>query len=237
MVRFGLCDDDMEYITSIQKLILDEFAKYEIPGEKGECILYNSGDELLENFIDDKIDVIFMDIECGKDSGFDIMKNVCKLEHDKAVVYMTNYENYISRAFVCRPLGFVRKNFFKEDIEIPMNNIVEYIENKRRIVMFHNNKKEYPVAVENLIAVEVYNHDLELLYCDKKIVIKDQLSKVEKMLEEAGFIKVNRSAMVNIRAVVTMENQEIEVTCGHRFSVSRERVKGVEKQLAIYRMM
>ena len=62
MVRFAICDDDAAYMKQIVKIIKDTYESMSDFNEPCECILYNSGEELIKNFIEDKIDIFFLDI-------------------------------------------------------------------------------------------------------------------------------------------------------------------------------
>ena len=62
--------------------------------------------------------IIFMDIEFGDTIGFQVARRLSMQDSQLAVVYMTNYEHYITEAFVCRPLGFIRKSHAEDDLQI-----------------------------------------------------------------------------------------------------------------------
>ena len=139
MVRFAICDDDAAYMKQIVKIIKDTYESMSDFNEPCECILYNSGEELIKNFIEDKIDIFFLDIECGQDLGFDIAKELQKQKKDLGIVYITNHENYMASAFVCRPLGFICKKAAKEP--------AFFSRSIRKIVRCehqHSNKKNRP---------------------------------------------------------------------------------------------
>ena len=52
----------------------------------------------------------FLDIEFGEVYGMDVAKIITRMNRNAGIVYITNYEEYAIKAFVCRPLGFIRKN-------------------------------------------------------------------------------------------------------------------------------
>lgn len=131
MVRFGICDDDRKFALGFCAVLLEYLKKLYGTGIECECKTYSSGEELLENYKADQIDIVFMDIEVGDESGFAIAKKLISIEEDMGIVYVTNYECYISDAFVCRPLGFVRKAKVEKDIERTLVSVIEYAEKKK----------------------------------------------------------------------------------------------------------
>lgn len=40
----------------------------------------------------------------------DVAKIITRMNRNAGIVYITNYEEYAIKAFVCRPLGFIRKS-------------------------------------------------------------------------------------------------------------------------------
>ena len=104
-VRFAICDDDKTYAEKMKALILQTF---QLP-QPVECVIYLNQEQILKYYREDKIDIVFMDIEFGDVIGFQVARRLSMQDSQLTVVYMTNYEHYITEAFVCRPLGFIRK--------------------------------------------------------------------------------------------------------------------------------
>ena len=110
-VRFAICDDDKVYAEKMKALILQTF---QLP-QPVECVIYLNQEQILKYYHEDKIDIIFMDIEFGDVIGFQVARRLSMQDSQLAVVYMTNYEHYITEAFVCRPLGIIRKSHAEDD--------------------------------------------------------------------------------------------------------------------------
>lgn len=229
MIRFGICDDDIKYIESVESIICESFKQQDIFQEECQCILYSSGKELIERFIQDEIDIFFIDIECGEMSGFDIARQILKRKKNSGIVYITNYQNYVFESYVCRPLGFIRKSFIKSDINISMINIVEYLENKRNIIVFEGVKGNITLYMNDIVAVEVYDHKLKIILNDREVECNGSLAHYEKELEKHGFIKITRSIEVNKR-YITGINADRLCLCGRiEYIISRRRVKAVRE--------
>lgn len=227
MIQFAICDDDVEYLNVVAQIICDEFNAVKTFDEPCRCILYKTGEELIDHFIKDNIDIVFLDIECGGESGFDIAKKLVKQKKELGVVYITNYQHYISSAFVCRPLGFICKNAIKEDIKIPMINIVEFLEDRKKIIYFHGDKGDLELSASDIIAVEVFNHKLQITLTDKTIEYQGQLSKYEPFLVKYGFIKIARGILVNKKFIIKINGNEIYLVNSIKYTISRRRVKEV----------
>ncbi len=226
MVRFAICDDEASYLNYMANIFKESYKRCSDGKDEVECILYESGDELLENYINDKIDVVFMDIECGDRLGFDIAKELVKITKNPGIVYMTNYTSYITQAFVCRPLGFISKKNISSDIDYTMANVAEYLEEIKRVIIFHDGTKELVVNVNKIKAVNVFNHRLDISLTDRNINIAGQLSDCEKALLDYGFIKISRGTIINAKYITSIVRCDVYME-EDKYRISRDRVKDV----------
>ena len=85
-VRFAICDDDKVYAEKMKALILQTF---HLP-QPVECVIYLNQEQILKCYREDKIDIVFMDIEFGDTIGFQVARRLSMQDSQLAVVYMTN---------------------------------------------------------------------------------------------------------------------------------------------------
>ena len=71
-VRFAICDDDKVYAEKMKALILQTF---HLP-QPVECVIYLNQEQILKCYREDKIDIIFMDIEFGDTIGFQVARRL-----------------------------------------------------------------------------------------------------------------------------------------------------------------
>lgn len=230
MIRFGICDDNYRYMQRAGEIICRKFDELKTFDEECTCIFYSSGKELFECFEKDKIDIYFLDIECGEENGFEIARELKKLNKNVALVYITNYRHYIVDAFICRPLGFICKDTIDHDICIAMTNIVEYWEEKKAIIIFNVGKNKYTIEAYRIISVKVCNHSVILNLIDnKEVVIHGPLSGYEKKLKERGFVQISRGVLINKKFVSDVSHGKVSLSTGEILTVSRRRIKEVQE--------
>lgn len=228
MLKVAICDDDLMFANEVIELIKNAFEQQGFSEVK--CIAYDSGDAIRLNYIGDEIDIVFMDIECGNESGFDIAKDLYTIDNDLAIIYMTNHPHYITKAFVCRPLGFVCKSDLAEDLAIPIINATEFIERKKQKIVIYDRKVPIEFIIGRIKAIEIFDHVMEIVYNNnERIRVYSSLGKYEKELENRGFIKISRSVVVNSKYIKKIEQQELVLCDGEKYQVSRERSRYINK--------
>jgi DNA-binding LytR/AlgR family response regulator len=236
MIRIGICDDDVSFAREFRKDIEKYFYQYSCIQDEIECICYSNAQEAIDKFWEDFIHVYFLDIEYGEQLGMDVARRLEKMRQDLGFVYVTNYEHYASKAFVCRPLGFVRKKYIEDDMGMVMVSVGEYLEKDRRVLTFQNNTKEVPVRLGNVQYVQIYNHTLVIALTNQKLELRDKLSRVEKVLCEQGFVRINRSCIVNLKFIEDIDDVKIILFSKEILYASVEKKKEVFIKWQYYKM-
>ena len=231
MIRLAICDDDNENMSYMKEKINEAFIK---SGYNDEIInnLFNTGEELVNAHIANKLDIVFMDIELeNKSIGFDVARILCRQNKNIAIIYMSNHDHYVTKSFVCRPLGFIRKKYASEDLKMVMDEIKLYLGEEYRTITFNNNTKRVELNVNDIYSVEVFNHQLRIvLKNNKDITIRDQMVKHIEELEENGFIQVRRGIVVNSRYIKNIKEANLIMDNGEMYPIGRENVTKVKQQ-------
>lgn len=226
--KFAVCDDSKEHRERLAYYIKREYDSRMSGEDESEIIYYESGGELLDKHISDGIDVYFLDIECGAMNGFDIAREIVKANKNAGIVYCTSFSNYVSEAFVCRPLGFIKKADIERDVAKVIYSVCDYLRDGKNILI---TKKGVTISIDNIIAVEVFIHNLIFYDMTGELKIRATLSEYENKLKQYGFIKVSRNAMVNRYYIKNYEKNNIIMRNGKEFGISRNYVDDVRGKL------
>ena len=235
MVRIAVCDDDEKFAKKFIDIIKQEFIKIS-SGKEIECIYCANSEEMIKTYLETEISAVFMDIEVGETSGFDIAKELVKIDDNLGVVYITSHDYYVTEAFVCRPLGFIRKEKLEIDCDRAFVSVNEYIQKKNRTIMFKDGMKNLRLRIDEIVAVEVYDHKLVIIGQADNQTVKDKLVRVESELTNYGFVKTSRNRMVNLRYISKVTNGECIMTNGDSFKISEDRIKFVSNTVLIYKV-
>lgn len=227
MTRFTICDDELEHGELISKYIKAEYAKHVPETDIAEVVVYQSPEKMLDEAVEDT-DIFILDIECGTVNGFDIATRIHERKKDAGIVFCTSHDNYVYQAFGFRPIGFIRKNNMKDDSEHTMYNIISYLHDKKKMLNVSGGRL---INIDNIVAVEVYTHDLIFRGTDADIQIRSTLSEYETILKQYGFMKISRSIMVNKCYIGRVEKDRIIMQNGTQYYVSRGNIAQVRRML------
>lgn len=227
MYRVGLCDDDVLFMKRIIPVVEECFRA--VCNEDIEYFFYKDDKSVIDGFWKDRPDILFMDIEFGEVCGFDVIKRIAEKNSDVAVVYMSNYSSYVTKSFVCRPLGFIRKSDFENDFRLVMYEIKDYLDKKYKTLSLYDGVNEITMPLYAISVIEIYDHKMVITFDKRKIAIRESLSNVEEILIQNNFVKVNRSTMINLRFIKEIDGDCIKLESGDTYTISRRKVNDVTR--------
>ena len=229
------------------RLLLDELLSAE-PGVRVLARCAN-GFEAVKAAAELRPDVVFLDVEMPKLSGFEVLELI---DPAIAVVFVTAYDQYALRAFEVHAVDYVLKPFrperlrealarAKERVARPLLDPAELSRSARppgqylERIAVRDGPRIHVIPVERLDYAEAQD-DYVALKSEGRTYLKQQtLGSLEASLDPGRFIRVHRSYVVRLDVVRSLElyakNSRVAVLAdGTRVPVSREgnvRLKGM----------
>lgn len=226
MIKIGICDDDEVYVKFFLDKLKDEFAK--ISSDKDiEYMYYQNPKQAIEDAKKDEIDVYFIDIEYGDLLGMDVARAIEKVNSNVGIVYMTNYEHYAVNAFVCRPLGFIRKEHLEGELLGVLFSVNDYLDKYNRKYEFKNGNSFMSISIASIIYIEMRDHYMIIHSKCGDVELRDKISRVEKDLTSAGYVKIHRSILVNLKYVLNIKNDEMLLASGEKIYITKEKIREI----------
>lgn len=225
MTRFTICDDEPEHGKLISRYIKTEYAKHVPETDIAEVVVYQSPQEMLDEAIEDT-DIFILDIECGMSNGFNIATRIHERKKDTGIVFCTSHDNYVYQAFGFRPIGFIRKNDMEKDIVQTMYNIMDFLREKKKILVIEDGDI---IRLSDVVAVNVIKHNLIFKSENGERKIRANLSTYEEQLKQSGFIKISQGEMVNKDYVKERKRDNLIMKDGTSYHISRSRVDEIRR--------
>jgi two-component system LytT family response regulator len=185
-----------------------------------------NGEEALEAIQKYSPDLIFLDVEMPGMDGFAVIEEM-DAESMPAIVFVTAYDQYAVRAFEVYALDYLLKPFdrerFDKALERAKSHIVtEKSENmSRRILDALEQIKSKPTHLERLVIkmnghiffvraeeidwLEAEGNYVRLHTGKESYLLRDTISALESQLDPKRFVRVHRSAIVNIDRIQELQ--------------------------------
>jgi two-component system LytT family response regulator len=206
--------DDEELARKLVREMLSGHPEIEIVAECG------NGMEAVKAAAEHKPDLLFLDVQMPKLTGFDVLELIDR--EGVAVIFVTAYDQYAMKAFDVHAVDYLLKPFSRERFEAALERAKSEKAGKdldaaklaaaarpagqfaERIVVKDGTKVSL-IPVAKLDYAEALD-DYVSLACEGKKHLKQQtISGLEMALDPALFVRIHRSYLVNLERVARIE--------------------------------
>ena len=192
-----------------------------------------------------KPDLVFLDVEMPKQSGFDFLQSL--KEKKFAVIFITAHNHYAVRAFKFSALDFLLKPIDVDDLKSAVQKAEEKIRtskpNEQLDVLKHHLKNLHNpfdkicipthdgisfAPIHDIVRMEAdVNYTNVFLASGEKCISSKSLKEFDELLAELNFFRVHKSHLINLihiksyikgdgGTVVLADNSRVEVSRRHK---------------------
>lgn len=154
-------------------------------------------------------DIVFMDVQMPEVDGFEVLERVGDVV--PAVVFVTAYDDYALRAFQVHALGYLLKPFTDARLQEELARAKERVRSLqggsryvRRFLVRTRDAIAF-IRTEDIDWIEAADYYSALHSGGKSHLVRQTMAQIEKQLDPAQFVRVHRSAIVNLDRVVKMQ--------------------------------
>ena len=181
-----------------------------------------------------KIDLIFLDIQMPKFTGTDFLRSISK---PPKVIFITAYREYALDGYeldivdyLLKPVSFTRfmKAISKASRLISADNNFseansQFENNENSFLYFRINKEMQKVLLREILFIESSKEYVKLhLENGKHLLVKQSISSLEKLLSPHRFLRVHRSYIVTIEKISSFNSTHVTID-NHKIPIGRLR--------------
>ncbi len=166
----------------------------------------------------EKVDLLFLDIEMPVLKGTDFFKN---LIYKPKVIFTTAYREFALDGFelnavdyLLKPISFAR--FFKaiekflEQIQAPMTMTAITEPNRDDFIFVRKDRKQVKMFFDDILYVESVKDYIKIITQDGNHLIKQSLTSFLENLDDR-FLRTHRSYLVNLNKITAYTKQDVEI--------------------------
>lgn len=211
--------DDEELARTIVRKYLVDFDDMEIVGECG------NGFEGVKMINESKPDIVFLDIQMPKISGFEMLELI---EDPPIIIFTTAYDKYALKAFEVNAVDYLLKPFSQERFNESVNKAISHLKNKvvgsksvEKLVDYGASQKEYlervvvkdgtkvfVIPCDKIKYIEAQDDYVMIYFTSGKFLKKKTMKFFEEHLSEKEFIRVHRSYIVALSQINKIEQMQ-----------------------------
>lgn len=238
MLKIAVCDDEivfgkklMEYIGAYmdQKKIAHEIQFFHSGKE------FTSLEEKMQEYA-----IVFLDINMEEMDGIETAKCLRVYCPNTFLVFVTAFIHYTLEGYKVEAIRYILKDAstFEQSMQECLDAILKKmnLKNHGNIFEFVEGKKE--ISMDQIYYIESNLHKLSFWLDEgqgkKEYTLYGTLNEWEKKLQDARWIRVHQSFLINMQYLFNVRNYLAELTDGSTLPVSKARYKMVRDRFAEY---
>lgn len=205
--------DDEDLARLVLRELIQSHPEIEVLAECG------NGFEAVKSVAEHKPDLIFLDVQMPKLSGFDVLELI---DPDTAVIFVTAYDQYAMRAFEVHAVDYLLKPIGRDRFEAALERAKSRLGEKLppavelsaaarpprqfvdRIVV-RDGTRVTLIAAAKLDYAEAQDDYVALASEGKKHLKQQTIASLEACLDPERFVRIHRSYILNFERVVRIE--------------------------------
>ncbi len=236
MIRTIIIDDEKNARVTLRSLLNTFSTKIQVIGEASNL---ETAIELIKR---SSPDLIFLDIQLKKATGFDLLQYLPNLKAE--VIFVTAYDNYAIKAFQMAAFGYLLKPVQLSELsnviqrfearqkqQYSINQTQILIENfdenriKKLVIQNVNGFKVLPLEKILYLQGET-NYTRFFLVNNEKVLVSKTLKEYENLLSDYGFFRIHQSYIINLSFVgeyIKGDGGTVVMENGKHLNLSRRR--------------
>ncbi|SFH44023.1 LytR/AlgR family response regulator transcription factor [Pedobacter insulae] len=205
--------------------------------KKGNC--YNAF-EAIQFLNENTVDLLFLDINMPKLSGFDFLKT---LPNPPKIIVTTAYKEFALEGYELNISDYLLKPFSFERFIKAINKTIDTTQSKKSIAklitetkpdvgsfFLKGDKKHHQIHFDDLLFVEASGHFIKVYLKNDMIVSYQKISDFEKLLPKSDFIRIHKSFIIAKNKIKQIEGNRILIDL-HKIPIGQTYKKNVNNLL------
>ncbi len=167
----------------------------------------------------EKIDVIFLDINMPQMTGFSFIEN---LTNKPLIVITTAYREYAVKSFELSVLDYLVKpipfnRFLKTMNKVYQQVYVNSVSGDSNLqqephIFLKVNKKLVKINLNDILFIESLKDYIKVITTVGDYVVHKSLTAITEELPQSSFIRIHRSYTISINKIIALEGNTIEIS-------------------------
>lgn len=211
-MRSIIVDDELKSRESL-KILLEDFCK-----NVEVAALCQNVEEGIEAISIHKPDVVFLDIQMQRETGFDLLAKIKNIEFE--VIFTTAYSEYAIKAFKFSAIDYLLKPIDIEELKRALGKVERKMNgsfSQRLEQLIQNLKPATPqnfklalptsdglvfIKIDDILYCEASSNYTEIYCADgKKYIVSRTLKEYEDILTDHNFFRIHNSHLINLACI------------------------------------
>lgn len=161
---------------------------------------------------DNKIDIVFLDVNLGTETGFDLLQQAQERIH--ALIFVTAHDSFSLKAIKAQAIDYLLKPLDIDELLLAVDKATAYLQSRlpaspvpqapvadlqQQVIVNHDNGFELFDRAQILFAEAAGSYTAFYLQGSRKITASRQLGSYETLLTNPTFFRSHKSFIINLQ--------------------------------------
>ena len=232
MLRMLLADDDPVFLSKLERLLTQYAAQQQ---RKVWIDAYPRDD--LSGFVLQSYDIAFLDIDFGdrRGAGIDLARRLRQKRNDAILIFVTNYVEYAPEGYELRAFRYLLKTDIDMKLEAYFSQAAEQFAAKRPI---QTGGEMRNLTVDEILYLESDKHTVRIYMLSSSAgpySCYASLQSFEEKLQPLGFLRIQKSYLVNMRHIKKLLCSEVIMENGLTLPVSGKNYSEIKRAYLLWK--
>lgn len=231
MIRIVLCDDNPHFLETLRLEIRKTLKQHKTDAA---IHVFQNPDSIPEHILP-SCDIFFLDIDFpGKEcTGIDIAKRIRKLRIDSILIFITNFIEYAPEGYEVQAFRYLLKSEIHTKLESYLLQAISKVCSEQEVIQLNISGETTTLLLKEILYIESQGHTA-VIHMSRQGIHKTyrfyaSLTSLEQSLSSRGFLRIQKSYLVNMRRLKKYQCTEAILDNGTVLPVS-EKNYGIQKQ-------
>lgn len=225
-----VCDDDPQALGRIVALLTEPCREIRAK------LVSTDRPETLKDL--SEFDLAFLDIDMKGLDGLTLARRLRSARPDAVIVFVTNFVQYAPEGYEVQAFRYLLKPTLEEKLPACFALAAEELHRRRQTVTFRTSGEEIELPVQKILYFESEQRSVavHLNGWDREVCrFAGSLTDLASRMEGLGFLRVQRSYLVNMACIRKFQYGSLELKDGTRLPVSEKYYSQLKQQYLLWK--
>lgn len=228
-MRVAVLDDDEKMLPYYVEEIASAFQHL---GQEAQVKSYPDAQSCLQE--NEPLDIIFMDIKLPQENGITVAEQLLERDPKLGVVFLSSYDSYVWESLRVRPIHFIRKEYFKDELGDAVRLCLSYYQSQHQQLVLNSGKQVHTFLLSDILYLEARGKYVVVHEQEREESVRMSFRALEEQVKELPFVKIHRSYLVSAAAVVSFQTETVQLNNGEKLPLSKYRKEEAKKEYVQY---
>ena len=216
-----ICDDDPLFAERIEKAAAPFFAAKGIKADIRVCTSAAEAEAVPEL---EQYQLAFLDVDLDGASGIALGRKLKQKNPGVMLVYISAYLEFAPQGYTVSAFRYILKDSLRQTLPVCLNDIYNELFTRRKALVVEVNRETIRVPYDTIYSLESVGRRVQVFGQTPReplCVYYGKLADLPAEMFASGFLRVGRSAVVNMRYVRKILGYKVQMANGVELSVSR----------------